>query len=297
MNMMGRYWFSRNASIGGLESRINIFNLGKNYFEVSGLTLLKGRSFDSTLISDIDNSILVNEKLVKEFSLESPIGEFLKIENGDSTETYQIIGVVNDFFHNGVSSKISPTILVYVAPELYRYAVIKYNTDKPSELIAKLESAWRKISPNLSLDWVYMDEMMAREARTNESIRLVFIYIAIMVVVISSMGLFALISLNITRRTKEMGIRKVLGASIANIGTLLCKDFVILLIVGSVLASAMAYFMVDALLSSIWTYYADYELSSFLLSTLMVFAVAILTIGYQIYSAAISNPVESIRDE
>jgi ABC-type antimicrobial peptide transport system permease subunit len=110
-------------------------------------------------------------------------------------------------------------------------------------------------------------------------------------------GLFALVSLTISRRTKEIGIRKVLGASVVSIGKLINREFVIMLVVASVLASVGGYFLVDMLLDSIWTYHVSLGLAPFLLTTLLIFVLAFLTVGGQVYRVATANPIDALRYE
>ncbi|MFQ5770228.1 MAG: ABC transporter permease, partial [bacterium] len=146
-------------------------------------------------------------------------------------------------------------------------------------------------------DGFFQDEILAETTMVNESIRRVFTYIAIIAVLIASMGLFALVSLNIAKRTKEIGIRKILGASIVNIARLISREFILLIIIGSVLASIMGYYMVKALLGSIWAYYVDFSVLPFILSSVLVFILSLLTVSSQVFSVATSNPVDAIRDE
>jgi putative ABC transport system permease protein len=111
------------------------------------------------------------------------------------------------------------------------------------------------------------------------------------------MGLFALVSLNISRRTKEIGIRKTLGASVPNICCLIAKEFVALILIGGVIASALSYFMLNALMNSIWAYHIGFDAVPFLTALLMVFGVSVVTVGLKVIAAAHANPVEALRYE
>jgi ABC-type antimicrobial peptide transport system permease subunit len=111
------------------------------------------------------------------------------------------------------------------------------------------------------------------------------------------MGLFALVSLNINKRTKEIGIRKVLGASVYNIAVLITREFLILVSIGSVLAAVLGYFLVDILLSSIWAYYCDFGVMPYFLAVVIIFVVSMLSVGIRVHTAATSNPVNALKYE
>jgi ABC-type antimicrobial peptide transport system permease subunit len=162
---------------------------------------------------------------------------------------------------------------------------------------AYLQDVWKELFPQQPYRGFYHDDIIAGDAQVTDSIRTVFLYIAIMVVIISGMGLFALVSLSIARRTKELGIRKVLGASVINIGFLITREFIILMAIGSLIAAALGYFLVDSLMSSIWTYYVDFGVTPFVFSAVVVLVIAMLTVSFQVYSVVTANPVVALRDE
>ena len=161
----------------------------------------------------------------------------------------------------------------------------------------KASEEFTRLIPTRPYDGFWQDETLADEMRTNDAIRLVFLWIAGIVIIISGMGLFALVSLKIARRTKEFGIRKILGATMVNISYLISKELIIMITLGCLLASVMGYYLVDALCSSIWTYYVDFGVTPFVSSGLLVLCVAALTVGFQVYRVTSNNPVEAIRDE
>jgi ABC-type antimicrobial peptide transport system permease subunit len=182
-------------------------------------------------------------------------------------------------------------------PDQYRYVVVRFHPGNDEEQAGFIEDVWKRNYPNYAFDAFWHKDRMMQEYATNDAIRLVFLYIGIIVVIISSMGLLALVSLNIARRTREIGIRKALGASAGNIGKLIVREFVILTCIGSVLAAGMGYFLTDSLLSSIWRYYTDFGVFPFVLSTVIVVGVGIAAVGYRVYAAARSNPVEALKCE
>jgi ABC-type antimicrobial peptide transport system permease subunit len=296
-HLMGRFWAGANVTSGETETRIGLFEIGENYFATLGFELVDGRVFDDNLATDIDQKIIVNEAFVQEFGWESALGKDIKLDYADTVTDCRVIGVVKNFYHNGVFSKVRPLVLRYTQPERYRYISIKCDGSGLASVSTYMQDTWKRLFPNRPYNGFFQDDILADAAQVTESIRLVFLYIAVMVMIISGMGLFALVSLNIAKRTKEIGIRKVLGASVTNIGVLISREFVVLLTIGSVLASVMGYFLVDSLLSSIWAYYVDFGAAPFVLSAVLVFAVALMTVGLQVFSAAAGNPVDALRDE
>ena len=139
--------------------------------------------------------------------------------------------------------------------------------------------------------------MLDEAVAVSESISTVMFYVALLALIISTMGMFALISLSVAKRTKEIGIRKVLGASVWGIGKLVSKEYIIIFIVSSVISVFAGYYLAEMFISSIFAYYVEFGIIPFLLSILIVLGIAMLTIGSQLYKAATSNPVESLRYE
>jgi ABC-type antimicrobial peptide transport system permease subunit len=296
-HLMGRFWSDTEVEIDQKDIRLSLFQIGENHFETFGFKLVEGRPFDADLITDIDDAVIVNETLVRQFTWESAIGMPITFKYTDSSHVCQIVGVVRDFHPNGVESRVRPTAMRFVAPDRYRFVAIKCTEDSPDVVSAYVEQTWKQLFPHLPYDGFWHEETLFDSRQINESIRLVFLYIAWMVVIISGMGLFALVSLNIAKRTKEIGIRKVLGATISNISLLIGREFIWMIVIGGILASVLGYFMMDMFLSSIWTYYCDFSATPFILAAVLLFGVALLTVGLQVFRVASSNPVNAIRDE
>jgi ABC-type antimicrobial peptide transport system permease subunit len=204
---------------------------------------------------------------------------------------------VEDFYNDGVWRPIAPCLFRMAKPEAFRHLVVRTAAGNLKSTNEFLQSTWQRIVPDLPYEGFYQDEVMAEAIEVSENINTMFIYISVLAIAISAMGLFALVSLNIARRTKEIGIRKVLGATVMHIMNLVNKEFVGLLIVAAVLASVAGYFAVQALLQSIYAYHVGFDLLPFLLSGAIVFVVAALTVSSQVLKVATANPVNSLRYE
>jgi hypothetical protein len=296
-HLMGRAWAAIDIETEKGKDVIWYMEIGENYFETAGFKLSEGHKFDYALKTEIDNSTIVNETFMREYGWDSISNKRIKFIYEDSVKECNVIGVVKDFHINGVGTRLTPMALRLGPEERYWYLSLKYKPDKLQEVSAYIQDTWKRIFPHLPYRVFFQEEIMVDDTTTNHSIRLIFIYIAVMAVLIATMGLFALVSLNITKRIKEIGIRKVLGATVANIGALISREFVILFLIGTVLASVMAQFMLDTMMASIWAYYTDFGIFPFIIAAILAFLIGSLTVGYQVYSAASTNPVNSLRDE
>lgn len=297
--LMGRLLNGVTTEFDGTESFALYFGIGEDYFEALGFTLLDGRVLDANKPADVNGAIMVNESLVRQNGWDTGVGKYMKLRlrSADSTQEYRVVGVVRDFQPNGVMMEVTPTVLRLSTPDRYRFISVKCIPENEIAAAAYVGASWKRLFPHRAYDAFWQSETGAGDERINNAIKLTFLYIALVTAVISAMGLFALVSLNIARRTKEIGIRKVLGAGLAHIGSLIVKEFVILVTLGSVLASVAAYFLMDVFLSSIWTYYCDFGVEPFVLSAVFIFALAILTVGYKVVAATFSDPVDALRNE
>ncbi len=292
-NHVGYSWYRRIAKHFQAEEEIEVMNIGENYLDVMGFNLLSGRAFDSALESDFDRSIIVNQKLVETFGWQEPLKQEIEI---DSVK-YSVIGVVKDFHNNGLWRLVEPSALRLAKPETYNYLTAVVSTEDLVGANALMEGEWFKLFPNSPYSGSYQDNVLAEAAFVTNSIKTISEYIAIIAILISAMGLFALVSLNIAKRTKEIGIRKVLGASIGQIGGLINKEFALVLLAAAVLATAIGFFTAGALLDGIYAYRVPVTAFPFVVAIVIVFIVSILTISSQVYKITTLNPVNAIRKE
>jgi hypothetical protein len=294
---VGEGWYTINAENEGNSTRINVFDVGEDYLETLGFTVRDGRPFDADLATDVLGAIIVNESLVRHYGWESIENKRMRFTYSDTIPEYRVVGTVRNFYPYGVGVRVRPTALRFVDRERYRFLVVRTGGEQPSETAASIEASWKELFPHQPFRGFWLEESFAEASQVNESIRLVFLYIAIMVTVISAMGLFALVSLNISRRTKEIGIRKALGASVAQICFLIAREFIVLLLVAGAIASAMGYYLSKALMGSIWVYYTGFSIEPFVLALVLVILVSAITVGIRVVSAAYANPVEALRYE
>ncbi|NUM68203.1 ABC transporter permease [candidate division KSB1 bacterium] len=273
--------------------QVAVLSVGAEYLETMGMQLVQGRSFDPNLATDKDQALIVNEKMAADFNWSEPLGKQVTIDS----VRYTVIGVVKNFYNRSVWRPMQACALRLTDPEQFRYLVVR--TDLHNVVAANefLREIWQRLSPNVPYAGFYQDEVLAEAVQVNGSIKLLFIYISMAAIAIAVMGLFALSSLIIVKRTKEIGIRKVLGASVAHIVQLLNRQIVAVLVVASILAALGGYFSLEPLMSSIFAYHVNLQAWHFVLAGAIVFMIGLITVSSQVYRVATANPVESLRYE
>ena len=185
----------------------------------------------------------------------------------------------------------------YVLPDKYRFLSVQTDEENITEVHDFIKGKWKALFPDELHTVRYMDRTRADSAEVNNNIKIIFVFLGIVATILSAIGLFSLVSLNVIKKMKEIGVRKVLGASLANIVNNISREFLIIFMISSVLGSAAAYFLADALMASIWTYYVPIGAIAFILSILVLLIISGLTIGGKVLRAATMNPAYTLRDE
>jgi cell division protein FtsX len=273
---------------------VDIISVGDNYLKTMDLKLIDGRDFRKDSETDQKESVIISQKLATMFGWEKPIGK--EIIYKDSVKLY-VIGVVKDVYTMGLWRELEPLMIRFIMPEKYTQIVVSGKTGNVSSINNFMERKWKEIFPNR----LYNGRMFAMDLKevdeVNTNIVKMFTFLGVIAMMLSATGLFTLVSLNIIKRMKEIGVRKVLGASIPNIARIINFEFAIILIIASVLGSYIGYKLVDMLMGSIWKYYQAANSITFIFSIFLLFLISGLTVGYKVYSAASTNPVNTLRDE
>lgn len=264
----------------------------ENYLDTYQIKLLTGRK---PIASDTIREILVNQKLVKDLGLKSPDAILNKrLLVGDADGTGVIVGVVTDFNNADLYTPVEPTV-IFSVKQRYRFAAIRLNTYS-SEVLAELKTIWEGSYPNEVFEYSFYNEELAQLYSREELTRNIVISFALLTIFISCLGLLGLINLTVSQRTKEIGIRKVLGASVSSITFLLSKDFLKLVLLAIVIASPIAYYFMVKWLNN-FAFKVEIEWWIFAVSGLFIIAIALLTVSYQSVQAALANPVKSLKVE
>jgi putative ABC transport system permease protein len=279
---------------GDKEQEVDIIDVGEDYVKTMDLDIIAGRDFQKDSETDRKESVIVSQRLAKTFGWDNPIGK--QVIWMDTVKLY-VIGVIKDIYTNGLWREMDPLMLRLTAPEKFTQVVVSMPTENVPEINKFMEAEWKKIFPNRLYNGRVINEGMVEAVQVNRNIVKMFGFLGIVALVLSATGLFTLVSLNIIRKMKEIGVRKVLGASIGNITRIINTEFVVMLAIASILGCAASYFMVDMLMSSIWRYYQATTTVTFVISIIMMFVISAIAIGYKVMSAASMNPVTTLRTE
>ncbi len=287
--------YRRGVEYREMKHEVDVMEFGLGYMEVAGIDLIRGRLFEPEYEqSDAENSIVVNQKFVKDFMMEDPIGQQVTIND---TIILTIVGVVNDFYVNDFWAPLEPTLLRLSVDDWFPIIAVRSKNEDREKVFNYMKDEWERLIPSIPFSGRYQEETLAEARNINNSIKKIFVFLALSATLLSLIGLYNLISLNIISRTKEVGIRKVLGASILNIAVRINLSFVIILIISSAAGCVGGYFLTGILMSSIWAHHLGFELSNYLVAFFGMSLIAILTVSWKIYTAAIINPADSLRYE
>lgn len=274
-----------------------------DYVDVMGMKIVKGRSFSRDFPSD-SGAVVLNQTAVHHLRLgDDPLGKRIATfgrANADGTpnrealSTYTVIGVVEDFHFESLKENISPLgLLLGRAPG---YACFRMEAQHTEDVIALLENTWKKLAPGQPFQYSFLDESFGRMYASEQRLGKIFAGFAALAIAIASLGLFALTAFTAEQRTKEIGIRKVLGASVSSIVVLLSKEFGRLILIAFVLAVPLAWYAVDWWLES-YTYKVEIGVLVYVVAGVSAFLLAWVTMSFQSIRAATSNPVDALKNE
>lgn len=272
-----------------------IFQVDYDYIKTMGMEIKDGRDFSREFASD-SSAIIINEAALKYFEWKNPfentIGLFTTREGG--TKDYNVIGVVKDFNHSSLREKISP--LVMVIGNSTGNISFRLKTDKVNDVISVLEKNWKEFTNGQPFSYNFLDENFNNMYQAEQKLGKIFGVFASLAIVIGCLGLFGLAAFTAQRRTKEIGIRKVMGASVPGIVAIMSTEFTKLIFVSFIIATPLAYLLMDSWLQD-FAYKTELGISVFLLSGGISFVIAILTVSYHAIKSALANPVKSLRYE
>ncbi|MFC2161531.1 ABC transporter permease [Acidobacteriota bacterium] len=262
-----------------------------DYIETLKIDMAAGRSFSRNFPTDSTTSFIVNEEVAKIMDKESVVGERLNFIGRDGT----IIGVMRNFHFQSARNTIEP-LAVAIIPEYYQVMLIRFAAGDLTASTGYLENTWRQIVPNYPLEFTFVDERVDQMYRTEERIGTLLKYFAGLAVLIACLGLFGLASFTAEQRTKEIGIRKILGASAPKITIMLCKEFFILVFISNAIAIPAAYFLMKNWLQG-YAYRTNLSGVVFVVAMAVTLTIALITVSFQAVRAALANPTDSLRYE
>ncbi|MDO1447372.1 ABC transporter permease [Rhodocytophaga aerolata] len=270
---------------------VRVMRTDGNYLKTLSIPVIAGRDF-STDFND-SASVIINEQAVKDLRLENPIGTVLQGLVGNRTA--KVIGVAKDFHFTSLHNTIEPLIIEY-RPEFTGSLVVKMQAGKTKETLAYLRKATQTIAPGSLFVYNFLDEKLNELYKTEDSLSTILQIFSVLAIIIACLGLFGLAAHSIETRTKEIGIRKVLGATVTCIVALFSKDFIKLIGIGFIIAIPLTLYAIQQWLQN-FAYQIDIQWWVFALSGLLVLVIALLTISFQSIKAALANPIKSLRNE
>ena len=281
--------------IEGGQEQLPLWNMSVDYdfFETLDLEMAEGRKFDRAKESDSIPYYIINEAAVKNLNIKDPLNKRLSELSRDGTLKYgNIIGVVKDFHIEGFNQPIRPMVLE-VSNQVW-FASFKVSNENISKTIDYIETEWNKLEPTHPFRYEFLDQKFGALLRQQVNFGTMFLFLTILAIIISAMGLFGLASYTAEQRTKEIGVRKVLGASVPQIMKMLTTDFMKLVLISNIFAWPIAYLIAKDWLSN-FSYQIDIPILPFVFATALALVIALITVSSQAYAAANSDPVDALK--
>lgn len=270
---------------------MNVYGVDFGLIEMLDIHIVQGRSF-SREYTDAD-SFIINETAVRQLQWQDPIGNRITVRGQKGT----VIGVAEDFhFKSILLEKISPAVL-YLGPDELNYMFVKYSTSESlSGVIDYIREKWNIVAPDLPFEYITLENAFYDVFQGDKTSEMTGI-LGGLAIFLSCLGLFGLSSYSVERRVKEIGIRKVLGASVSRIVGMLTKDFIKLVAIANLIAIPIAYFMMNALIHFLYTYPISIGAEIFVITAGLTLLIAFLTVSALTIKSALANPVDSLKYE
>jgi putative ABC transport system permease protein len=266
-----------------------------DYLPTLGVKIVEGRNFSREFPSDATGSVLINRAAMKAFGWEDAVGRQLPFGFDDMT----VVGLMEDFHFYPVHRKIEPLVISLPGTGWLTSIgeiAVRINSQDVPETIALLEEIWKETAEGLPFSYAFLDDQVADQYAAEKRWEHIVRYASALSLLVACLGLFGVASLAVARRKKEIGIRKVVGAKVSNIVTIFLREFVLLVVLASLIASPVAYLVMSRWLEN-FAYRTPIGAFVFILATAVALAIAMITVIYQVLKAALANPVESLRYE
>ncbi len=288
-------WSNNFSFNNGPDEKFNVFlkYADADYFKTFGLEIVAGRTF---VQSDTAREVVVNESMVKKLGVKKPeeiLGKTIRL--GSRSAPKPIVGVVKDFRTNSLREEIKP-LMILSRKRFYSQTAVKMNSSNLNQTVAAVEKVWEKYYPEYVYDTFFVDESIERFYQQEKQLALLYKIFAGLAIFISCLGLYGLVSFMAVQKTKEVGIRKVLGASVSSIIYLFSKEFTVLILFAFLLAAPVAYYMMSQWLEN-FAYRINITAGVFIGAILLSIVLAWITVGYKALRAALVNPVKSLKSE
>ena len=271
--------------------KTHLMRVDPEFIETFKIDMANGRFFSNEFSNDQSESVVINETALKEMDLKFPVGKRITLWN----ENYRIIGVIKDFHFYSLHDEIQPLIFIHKYAE-FKNIFIRINSQNLPETVKSIQKKLKEIAPGYIFDLKFLDEDLHNVYITEQRMATATRYFSFLAISISCIGLLGMISFSTRQRTKEIAIRKVLGASVGNIVPQLFKETLICVIAANIVACPIAYFVLRGWLQN-YAYHATPGICIFILSATLTLALSFLSVGWNVLKASTANPVDSLRYE
>jgi putative ABC transport system permease protein len=283
----------------GADAQSNIITsvmvVDENFIPTMGMKMTEGRNFSLDFGDSL--SMILNEEMVKLLKWKDPVGRKVSLQSGPNPTdltAYTVVGVVKDFHFATIRHKLEPMFMLF--NQNNGALAIRVRGEDMKRTLSFIEESWKKVNPGTTFEYAFLDEQFANLYKNEEAFATMFTHFTMLAMTIAGLGLFALSAFTAEQRRKEIGIRKVLGASSSSILFKLSSEFFQLIILAFVIASVLAYFVMDKWLAD-FQYRIDITFEIFVFAGIISLVIALLTISFQALKAALTNPVNSLRNE
>ena len=292
-NGSGKVIFSVETSNGMEQRGVNFVVVDHDFVEALGIEMAEGRDFSRDFIGDTLTGVLVNETLARRLNWEEPIGKRVQLGDGDQVMA-RVIGVMKDYHQTGMYSEVESLLMIYRLDVNIMYA--KLSGEKPEASLAFIQEKWEAVFPGKPFEYSFLADDFREQFSNDRNRRTVFAGFTMLTIFIACLGLYGLASYTTERRTREIGIRKVFGASIPRVLKLITTEFLVLILISFALSIPVVWFLMSDWLQN-YVYRIDLGPLVFLWTILLILVPTALTISYQSYKAATANPADSMRAE
>lgn len=295
-HQIGYSTYPNPISFEGQEFEVQHLEFGKNYFETMDFQFIHGRPIDYNKANDFNEAAVVSRQFLKRLNIQGdPIGQYVTVRE----QKKKIVGVIEDFVDNVFRSKDpEPYIFYATIGDRWRNMIIRSQPTNLTKVNDYLEQQWKEMYPTKPYVSNFQEDiLLAGTKQTNGNLKKIFLFLTLLGGLLSASGIYSLASLNIARRTKELGIRKALGATTQNILLLLNKEFIIILTLAGVVGGLGGYFGTNWILDLIYAFHISVQFVPILCSALAIFIIGIVTTSITIYRGAKANPADTLRNE
>jgi putative ABC transport system permease protein len=266
----------------------------ENYIPLLKIPVIQGRNFSADFPSDSTQSVIVNEAFVKKAGWKNPIGQ--EVNFWFRNEKYKVIGVVKDYHYASLNEKIGPELFSAKTKDRLGMVLVKIKPNSEASSLQHIQKAFKSLFPYVPYTYKFKDQENLKKYEAEGKWKQIMLFSAILTIFISSIGLFGLSVLSAEKRTKEIGIRKVLGASVGSVVTILSTDFLKLVMIALVISVPLAWIAANKWLLN-YPYRITLNWMMFAVAALLVIVIALATVSFHAIKTALSNPVKSLRTE